>query len=274
MATKRGGKSKASEAAAEKPLRDKVAALYLGRDDRARRFRYGLLAFDIGTIGFFVVSSMLPHEGAWYLIADLTIAAFLAIDFALRFWVSPDRRRYLTNPIVLADLVVIATLLAPAFTENFAFLRVIRVLRLLRSYHVLKELRETSAYFKRNEEVIQSVVNLGVFIFFVTALVYVLQVRINPQIKTYIDALYFTVTTLTTTGFGDITLEGSMGRLLAVLIMVFGVALFLRLVQTIFRPQKVAYECQECGLKRHDPDAVHCKHCGAVVHIDTEGEWG
>ena len=274
MANKKTAKAASAATAQDKTLRDKLAGLYLGSDERARRFRYGLLIFDLGTIGFFIISSMLPHEGSWCLIADFSIAAVLAVDFAARFWVSPDRKRYMTNPIVLADLVVIATLLAPAFTENFAFLRVIRVLRLLRSYHVLKELRETSAYFKRNEEVVQSVVNLGVFIFFVTALVYVLQVRINPQIQTYVDALYFTVTTLTTTGFGDITLEGSMGRLLAVLIMVFGVALFLRLVQTIFRPQKVAYECEKCGLKRHDPDAVHCKHCGTVVHIDTEGEWG
>ena len=177
------------------------------------------------------------------------------------------------QPVVIADVVVIMTLLAPAFLENFAFLRVVRVLRLLRSYHVLKELRETSVFFKRNEEVIQSTVNLIVFIFFVTALVYVMQVRINPQIENYVDALYFTVTTLTTTGFGDITMEGSSGRLLAVLIMVFGVALFLRLVQTIFRPQKSIHECKNCGLKRHDTDAVHCKHCGEIINIETEGEW-
>jgi voltage-gated potassium channel len=257
-----------------KTIHARLRRLYHGNDRTAVRFRYGLLAFDLGTILFFVVSSMVPHEGAWFLIVDHAVALVLLADFAARLAISERKARHLMNPIVLADAIVIATLLAPAFVENFAFLRVVRVLRLLRSYHVLKELRTTSAFFKRNEDVIQSVVNLVVFIFFVTALVYVLQVRINPQIKTYVDALYFTVTTLTTTGFGDITLQGSTGRLLAVVIMVFGVALFLRLVQTIFRPQKVNVECGQCGLKRHDPDAVHCKHCGAVVHIDTEGEWG
>jgi voltage-gated potassium channel len=39
----------------------------------------------------------------------------------------------------------------------------------------------------------------------------------------------------------------------------------------LFRPQKVHYECPDCGLTRHDPDAVHCKHCGATIHIETEG---
>jgi voltage-gated potassium channel len=85
------------------------------------------------------------------------------------------------------------------------------------------------------------------------------------------DALYFTVTTLTTTGFGDVILVGSQGRILAVVVMIVGVALFIRLVQTIFRPTKVRYECPQCGLTRHDLDAVHCKHCGHELHIRTEG---
>lgn len=127
------------------------------------------------------------------------------------------------------------------------------------------------AFFARNEEVVQSIINLLVFIFVVTALVYVSQVDVNPSIRNYVDALYFTVTTLTTTGFGDITLVGSAGRLLAVLIMIFGISLFIRLAQTIFRPSKVRHVCPNCGLSRHDPDAVHCKHCGHLINIETEG---
>jgi voltage-gated potassium channel len=60
---------------------------------------------------------------------------------------------------------------------------------------------------------------------------------------------------------------------MTVLIMIFGVALFLRLVQTIFRPAKVNLPCPDCGLNRHDPDAVHCKHCGRLLNIPTEGAW-
>jgi voltage-gated potassium channel len=35
---------------------------------------------------------------------------------------------------------------------------------------------------------------------------------------------------------------------------------------------KVRYTCPDCGLNRHDPDAVHCKHCGRTINIATEGE--
>jgi voltage-gated potassium channel len=251
-------------------LRATLRRLYRGHSRQAVRFRFALLAFDLFTIAFFVIASMLPGS-LWILVCDYVIAFVLLADFVARLWIEKRRFAYLADPVVHADAIVIATLLAAPFVENWAFLRVLRALRLFRSYHVLRELRERSGFFRRNQEVIGSVLNLAVFLFVITALVYVLQEDSNPQIETYIDALYFTVTTLTTTGFGDITLQGRVGRLLAVVIMIVGVALFLRLIQTIFRPEKVRYRCPDCGLLRHDQDAVHCKHCGRVLPISTEG---
>lgn len=251
-------------------LRATLNHLYNGSSRRSRRFRTVLLIFDILTISFFILASMLEFSPA-ILVADIAIAAILITDFAARLWLAPGKMRFLFDVVSLADLIVIATLLAPALIQNWAFLRVLRAMRLLRSYHVLRDIRERWPFLARNQEVIQSVLNLVIFLFVITALVYVLQHGKNPAIGNYIDALYFTVTTLTTTGFGDITLVGSSGRLLAVIIMVVGVALFLRLVQTIFRPDKVRYTCPTCGLSRHETDAVHCKHCGEILHIETEG---
>ena len=94
----------------------------------------------------------------------------------------------------------------------------------------------------------------------------------NPHNANNADSLYFTVTALTTTGFGDITLPGTTGRLLTVAIMFFGVTLFLRLAQSMFRPHKVRFPCPRCALQRHEPDAVHCKACGEVLGIPDEGD--
>lgn len=252
-------------------LKQDLHHLYHGHDAKARMFRFAILAFDVATIIFFVASS-LSRDEPWIYWVDAIIALFVIADLAARFWIEPDRKRMLRQMTTWADIVVIITLLLPTIMESFLFLRVLRAMRLLRSYRVLSDLRNEFSFFRRNEEVIQSSVNLIVFVFVMTALVYVFQVRTNPKITNYIDALYFTVTALTTTGFGDITLEGTSGRLLSILILLVGVALFLRLVQTIFRPPHVSYECPDCGLKRHDTDAVHCKHCGRVLHIGTEGE--
>ena len=252
-------------------LKQKLYHLYHGHDSTARMFRFGILAFDIITIIFFIASSLIRDE-PWIYWIDAVIAVFIIADLAARIWIEPRRLRLFRQLTTWADIIVIITLLLPTVLESFLFLRVLRALRLLRSYRVLADLRHEFAFFRRNEEVIQSVVNLAVFVFVMTALVYVFQVSTNPKITNYIDALYFTVTALTTTGFGDITLEGTSGRLLSIVILLIGVSLFLRLVQTIFRPPHVSYECPDCGLKRHDTDAVHCKHCGRILHIQTDGD--
>lgn len=251
-------------------LKVKLIRLYNGASVMSRIFRFTLLTFDLLTLIYFVASSGLDHQ-LWVQITNLVIVAFIAADFLARLWIAPNKSRYMSQLTTWADIIVVITLLLPFFVEEFFFLRVLRALRLLRSYHVLRDLRSQSRFFKKNEELITSIVDLSVFVFIVSAVVYVLQVHTNPQITNYVDALYFTITTLTTTGFGDITLQGPYGRLLAIIIMVVGVALFLRLVQTIFRPPKAHHKCQDCGLTRHDPDAVHCKHCGKVIAIETEG---
>ncbi len=103
------------------------------------------------------------------------------------------------------------------------------------------------------------------------AIVYETQKSHNNHIVNYADALYFTVTALTTTGFGDITLPGTVGRLITVVIMIFGVTLFLNLAKALLAPAKVRFPCPICGLQRHDSDAVHCKACGTVLNIPDEG---
>lgn len=251
-------------------LHSSIENLYHGSDKRAKIFRWTLLGFDGITILYFIIASFFHYIDALHVVEE-AIGVIYLVEFCARHYISKNRWHDILHPAGLADLIVILSLLAPSLAENFSFLRVIRSLRLLRSYHMLKTLREESRFIRTNEDVIFSVVNLMVFIFVITAMVYVSQVGINDSINDYVDALYFTVTTLTTTGFGDITLVGTGGRILAVLIMIFGISLFLRLIQTIFRPGKIRYECPACGLNRHELDAVHCKHCGAILHITTEG---
>jgi len=76
---------------------------------------------------------------------------------------------------------------------------------------------------------------------------------------------------VTTTGFGDITLPGPLGKLTSVVAMITGISLFVRLAQAVVRPLKVTYSCPDCGLNRHDKDAVHCKACGRLLNIPDEG---
>jgi voltage-gated potassium channel len=248
-------------------------AKHLYEDDTqvAHRFRYGLLLFDICTVLFVIATSFFPHTFAVEVI-DLIIGIVILADLTIRIAIEPNKKQLLVRVATWADVVAIASFLAPIAGEGFGFLRILRTLRLLRTYQILARLRQDFPYFREHEDVILATINLLVFLFVMTGLIYALQYGVNPEIGNYADALYFTVTTLTTTGFGDITLTGTAGRLLSVGVMIVGVTLFLRLAQVMFRPSKVRHECADCGLSLHDPDAIHCKHCGAMLHIETEGE--
>lgn len=255
----------------QKSARDVIAELYTGRSASAVRFRFGLFAFDLAVIASFIVTTVVGLP-PWLLALDVVFAVLIAADLTARYAIAPSRRAYFLSPYNWVDVVVVLSLTAPAFFGTFAFLRALRAVRIMRSVHVLRELRRSSRFFRQQEEVIERAMNLIVFIFVVSAFVYALQSGPNNDIDSYTDALYFTVSSLTTTGYGDIVLVGADGRWLSIVILVIGVGLFLRLLQALFRPPKVRYKCQGCGLLLHEPDAIHCKHCGREVKIETEGE--
>jgi voltage-gated potassium channel len=260
--------------ASSPPLRhrllDWLRQLYEGETQRGHRFRYGVLIFDIATIAFIIGTSFIERNKVIEAL-DIAIGVAVLADFVARMAISDNRRRELGHPANWADVIAIISFLAPLSSEGAAFLRILRTLRLLHAYQLLSRLRADFAFFRRNEDIAIAIVHLMVFIFIMTGIVYESQHGKNPLIANYVDALYFTVTTLTTTGFGDITLTGTWGRLISVVVMIAGVTLFLRLAQVLFRPNKVRFACPQCGLQRHEPDAVHCKACGIVLNIPDEG---
>ena len=245
--------------------------LYEGHGRGPFIFRWAMLIFDFATIIYFLLAPF-AQRGPHHYIIDYVIGAVILFDLVARFYIARSKRKFLMRFLPWADLIVVITMFAPLLVANLAFLRVLRAVRAIRAFTFIKRAGRMWGFVQQHEQVIDRVTNLIVFVFIMAALVYVSQVRINDGINSYLDALYFTVTSLTTTGYGDVLLVGESGKLIAIIIMVLGLTLFLRLVRAILRPtDKVEQECGVCGLTMHDPDAVHCKHCGAVIHIPTKG---
>jgi len=164
---------------------------------------------------------------------------------------------------------VLLTLLAPLWLFNLAFLRALRLWTLFHSdffWQTVGRRYDDTQW----EDVTRAAATLVTFIFVATGFVYTSFAGHHPGIVGYVDALYFTVATLTTTGFGDVTLPGTWGKVISIVIMICGITLFVRLAQTLIRPPKVRFPCPTCGLQRHDPDAVHCKACGTLINIPNE----
>ena len=252
-------------------FRVRLRRLFYGHRPAAVRFQVGLLALDLAAVAYFLATTFV-EDAPWLRAMDLLLGVLLACEFLGRMLAHHHPMHYLDNTAALVDLAVIGSLFASALGANLAFLRLLRTARLLRSYNLLGRLKKLSPAVARNEEVIRAALDLAVFVLVASSLVFVTQRGTNEKIVDFVDALYFTVAALSTTGFGDITLLGSTsGELLSVAMMIVGISLFFRLAQAAFRPGgKVRHACPRCGLLRHDADAVHCKACGQVLNIPDD----
>ncbi|KAB2838164.1 MAG: potassium channel family protein [Melioribacteraceae bacterium] len=85
------------------------------------------------------------------------------------------------------------------------------------------------------------------------------------------ESIYWAIVTLTTVGYGDISPQTGLGKMLAVIIMVLGygiIAVPTGIVTSEMTNQKTkisAQACPQCAAEGHDPDASHCKFCGSKL---------
>ncbi len=85
-------------------------------------------------------------------------------------------------------------------------------------------------------------------------------------------SMYWSIVTLTTVGYGDISPQTGMGQLLASVIMIMGYGIIAvpTGIVTVEIAQKMRAKvstqaCPDCSAEGHDTDAKHCKFCGAKL---------
>ncbi|AZO68137.1 MAG: potassium channel family protein [Mesorhizobium sp.] len=265
---KAADKDGARELSALARLRDTLRKLYHGRTPAAFRFQLAAIIIDLAIIAFFIATPVI-QESSSFLWLDYSVAALVAADMIARLLASNDMLRLLKQPASWIDAFILLTLLMPSALANLGFLRILRLWSLSRSGALWRYFEMRG--LKKWREASHAVINLLTFLFVVTGFVYTFFFRTGAGLEGYVDALYFTVATVTTTGFGDIVLPGIAGKLTAIVTMIIGISLFVRLAQALFRPAKVFFPCPQCGLQRHEPDAVHCKACGHLLKIPDDG---
>ncbi|MEH1803805.1 potassium channel family protein [Nostoc sp.] len=90
--------------------------------------------------------------------------------------------------------------------------------------------------------------------------------------RNFWDALYFTVVTMATVGFGDVIPKSICGHILTVLMIFTGAVLIPwqlgdLIKQVVKTATQVEKDCLalDCGLTFHDENAGFCKRCGAKL---------
>lgn len=253
----------------EHPLRSRLREFYFGHTQQAIRFQGVLLVLDLLIVGFFIGSQFIAEQ-SWFWIVDAAIAAFLAADLFARLFAFGTLQRWLKFPTTWIDLVVLATLLFPAVLHNWGFLRILRLWTLVHSerfWNVLARGRYDDTYV---EDLSKAIVTLFVFVFMAAGFTQAFFLGAHPGLNNFVDAMYFVVTSLTTTGYGDITLPTASGRMFSIILMIAGISLFFSVAQKAFAPQRRIAACSSCGIDRHERDARFCRGCGEELPLRGE----
>lgn len=201
---------------------------------------------------------------------EVTIIVIFIIEYLLRFWVSEKKLKHFFHIYSLIDLAAIL----PIFfaQQHFQVIRVFRTLRIMRLIRFLENQHFFFGSIKPIHLIIFRIIYIIIAIVFVSAgLIFYAEHGINPEkFRTFFDAVYFSVVTLTTVGFGDITPVSDYGRTITVLIIISGIVFIPWQVRNliahfIVSTSKISLVCKECGLEYHDKDAVYCKRCGSKI---------
>ena len=154
------------------------------------------------------------------------------VDYVLRFITSDYRYknnspwsfvRYFFSPLAIIDLVVIFSIIT-SLNSGFRLLRVARLLHVVRIFQHSRSLRLIKIVLKRAARPLLFVASVAlIYIFVIATLIFHEEPELFPS---FIDALYWAVTSMTTIGFGDIVVSTEVGRIITMISALVGLAVF------------------------------------------------
>ncbi|MGH1484611.1 MAG: ion transporter [Cellvibrionaceae bacterium] len=209
---------------------------------------------------------------------EWVLTIFFTIEYITRIYCSPNRWGYIFSFYGIVDLLSIIPSYLSLFMAGISYLLIIRLLRVLRIFRVLKLVRYLSeanvlarslAMSRRKIFVFFSVVLVLATIF--GSLMFVVEGPENG-FTSIPKSIYWTIVTITTVGYGDITPQTVLGQITAALVMLTGYSIIAvptgiftaEIAQEMQRQRDNKY-CQHCDRTGHENDANHCRHCGAEL---------
>lgn len=211
----------------------------------------------------------------WFFTLLFSAEYILRIRYAQQPWV------YMRSFSGIVDLLSILPSYIALFFPGAQYTAVVRALRLLRIFRILK----LSVYSSEAAILVTALTNsrrkIAVFLFTVLmlvmicgALMYVIEGKASG-FTSIPRSMYWAIATLTTVGYGDIAPASAFGQFVASVIMIIGYGIIavptgiygVEVVKAMQQANRRNDACVHCGAIGHEKDARYCKYCGHDLSI-------
>lgn len=262
-------------------FRKKVYVIIYHTNTRAGRF------FDLILLGVILMCVLLvmmetvtefDQKYHSYLITlEWIITVFFTIEYILRILCINRPIRYIFSFYGIIDLLAILPMYLSLFLTGYNILTVIRALRLLRLFKILNNPHFTNHSNKLRRALIASRGKIVVFIYFVListiiigSIMYLVEGKENGFTSIPIS-IYWTIVTLTTVGYGDISPQTPLGQIIASFVMIMGYGIIAvptgivsAEISKISQNKDLQFQnpCINCDNTNYPPNAKFCPQCG------------
>ena len=269
--------------------RSKLFKVVFESDTRAGRL------FDIVLLGLILISllvvmlqSMPEYQakyGNYLYITEWILTILFTIEYILRCISVKLPFKYTGSFYGVVDIISILPTYVSILFPQSQYLLAVRGLRLMRVFRVFK----LTHFVRESMGIVMamraSAKRISVFLAFVFLLsivlgsiVYVVESPYNDKFNSIPQSVYWSIVTITTVGYGDISPITPAGKVLASLIMLLGYAIIavptgivtVELSRAASREGHSKKICPHCAATKHEPDAVFCKYCGYL--LEEEGQ--
>lgn len=205
-------------------------------------------AFGIGLIVLIVLNALLVgitdsdlsiQFGAVFLAFSILSTVAFAVEYCCRIWISDlvyphvaprrARIRYIFSPMGIIDFLAFFPAIIVLFLPGSAVVndaaRIIRLIRLVKISRYMRGLRSISRVFmKHRQEIIAAFMVLALLAIASSVLMYQAEHYAQPEaFDSILTGLYWAMTTMTSTGYGDIVPITPIGRLIGFMTMVISI---------------------------------------------------
>ncbi|CAG5085259.1 ion transporter [Parvicella tangerina] len=225
------------------------------------------------------VPSLSRNYGSELFVLEWIITIVFSLEYIARILCVGNPMKYIFSFYGVVDFLSIIPTYIGIFVTGTHSLSVIRSLRLLRIFRILK----LSQFLGEANLLIRSLkasrAKIIVFLVFVLSLTFILgslmYIVESPEagFTSIPRSVYWAIVTLTTVGYGDIKPDTDLGQFIASIIMLTGYAIIA--VPTGIISAEIARNdnqhkpstqvCPNCSQEGHEHDAVFCKYCGGKL---------